>query len=300
MAKLLLALILALLAFSQPVHAINPSEIVINEVYYDVDSSHGSETTNEWIELYNPTESSIDISNWTINDNTTTRTIPSTSAIPGKGIVLISPNSSTWDYWTIDSGVTKIVMSIGNGLSNTGDKLILKDSSGTTIDSTSYGGNIDIWNPAADDVAEGHSLERNPGGTDTDSAGDFIDQETPTPGKTIAKASPASPTPTPTPTPTPSPAAKSPSPTPKTTPSPSPNASPETQVLGEGATAEAKAKASPSPATAATASKGPPKVAGILTGSGLILIGLSVGFYLWYKRTLEGEKTKERQDQEQS
>ncbi len=180
---------LFLFVFTPRVFAASPGDVVINEVYYDVDSLHGSETTNEWIELYNKSSSTIDVSEWIITDNNSTKTFPVgvQPLLPG-GVLLVSPSDSTWTFWPIESLVAKIVLALGNGLSNTGDKLILKDKLGNEIDSLSYGTNIDIWNPAIEDVVEGHSIERNPGGEDTNFQLDFIDQETPTPGRIIAVA----------------------------------------------------------------------------------------------------------------
>jgi len=237
------------LHFANPAFAANAGDVVINEVYYDVNSSHGSETSNEWIELYNKSTSTVDISGWTITDNLSTKTIAGgTEAILANGVLLISPDSSTWSYWSIGGSVIKLVMQLGNGLSNLGDKLILKDDLGNEIDKMNYGTNVEIWNPAATAVAEGHSLERNPGGKDTDSASDFIDQESPSPGVIIAEAATPTPvptsTPTPTPTVTPTPtntptstvaptATKTPTPTLKPSASPTPKEILPTDVLGE-------------------------------------------------------------------
>jgi 3D (Asp-Asp-Asp) domain-containing protein len=213
-----------LFIFAQPALSVSAGDIVINEIYYDVDSFHGSETSNEWIELYNKSTSTIDISGWTITDNSSTKIIADgTEVIPAGGILLISPDSSTWSYWTVGESAIKLVMSMGNGLSNSGDRLVLKDDLGNEIDAVNYGANVDVWNPAAEDVSEGHSLERNPGGIDTNSALDFIDQESPSPGIIIAEAITPTPTltPVPTNTPTPSPTPAN-SPTPTKTPTPTP------------------------------------------------------------------------------
>lgn len=239
-ASLLVLAIFIAFAFLSPT-PVFAADVVINEVYYDVDSSHGSETSpvNEWIELYNKTGSSIDISGWTVTDNSSTKTIPSGISIASNGLMLLSPDSTTWTYWNIDGTVVEVVMNIGNGLSNTGDKLILKDGSGNEIDKLSYGANIDIWNPSIPDVDEGHSLERVPGGQDNDAIADFIDQESPTPGRLIAQAPTSTPTPLPTNTPTPTNAptatnTPSPSPTPKptVTPSPVPSITPTPKLVG--------------------------------------------------------------------
>ncbi len=301
----------AFIFFAEPVFAAGASDIVINEVYYDVDDTHGKETTNEWVELYNKTGSPVDLSSWTITDNNSTKTIPaSTSPVPSNGLVLITPDSSTWNFWDIDPQVIKVFMPIGNGLSNTGDRLILKDTGGSLIDQLSYGTNIDVWNPALPRIAEGHSLERYPGGVDNDVLVDFVDQETPTPGRLIAEYIPPAQNPSPTPAKSPNPTStplKSPSPSPTAlpkSPSPSPlkSPTPETSVLGE-SSQSATPSASPSPLISKQqnpldAIKNNPKTALILVGSGLILIGLSSAFYLWYSKFLGKSQVKEKEENE--
>ncbi len=157
-------------------------EMKINKVYYDVDSEHGIEGDNEWVELYNPTDAPIDISNWKICDNTSCDTIPVLNSISGNGFAIITAQDTTWDYWNIPSGVEKIVLGddIGNGLSDDGDRLILKNVSGYEIDAMSYGTDTYVFDPACPDVDEGHMLGRVPTGLDTDLASDFQDLAPPT------------------------------------------------------------------------------------------------------------------------
>lgn len=125
------------------------------------------------------------------------------------------------------------------------------------------------------------------------------------------------PTPTPTPTPTPQSSTsqstsntKSPTPTPKATStttikSPSPtstkqspqvlSASDQDSLLLASLSAE---NTSPSPTPEATPSAlSKTKVAGILAGSGIVLIGLSISFYFWYHRILGSPKKEQSEDQ---
>ena len=161
-------------------------KILINKIYYDVDSDHGQEKTNEWIELYNPNNDPVDLSGWVIEDNSSQDTLPSV-LIPANGFLLISGSSDTWQYWpAIPDTTPKIALSdgkIGNGLANSGDKLLLKDPYGRVIDAMSYENNTDIFNPAPPldgsgntyDLPEGHILGRISTGFDTDSASDWKD-----------------------------------------------------------------------------------------------------------------------------
>ena len=159
--------------------------LVINEVYYDVDSSHGSEPNNEWIEIYNPTFSAVNIRDWQICDNGGCDTLASSDLdIPANGYAVVTQDASTWGYWTVPGSAVKIVLGspIGSGLSNTGDRLILRDDGGIEIDAMSYGTDTTQLNPACPDVAEGDSLARKPAGQDLDINSDFEDLSSPNPG----------------------------------------------------------------------------------------------------------------------
>lgn len=165
------------------------TSVVINEVYYDVDPEFGKEGTDsnpdEWIELYNNTDSDINLKDWSISDNSSSRSISHANLIiPAKGFALLAKSSSTWSYWSVPDSAQKISLGqkIGNGLSNAGDKLLLYDNNGVIIDQISYGNNTDVFNPAINVVLEGHSMTRNPVGKDSDSILDFIDLISPTPG----------------------------------------------------------------------------------------------------------------------
>jgi hypothetical protein len=171
--------------------------IVINEVYYDVNTREAcgpfeEDPKNEWVEIYNPTDEEIDISGWTIEDNTSQDIIPPSPPIPAGGFAIISQDSSTWQFWSIPEEAIKIELGsrIGNGLANDGDRVILRDQEGNIVDQMSYEGDISIWNPAPPldelgnpyDLPDGHSLGRDPDGFDLDEADDFKDFEYPTPG----------------------------------------------------------------------------------------------------------------------
>lgn len=169
--------------------------IVINEIYYDTDcrtyddgecSMFESEGKNEWIELYNPTNKAVNIKNWSITGDSKPVIINPNVSIPAFGFALLSQSNNTWHYWGDPSGENIISVNLtGNvdRMSNSGDRIILKDDKGNIIDQLSYGDDMTIFDPSCIDVGEGHSLERSPLGFDTDSANDFIEMIEPTPGK---------------------------------------------------------------------------------------------------------------------
>ncbi len=167
--------------------------LVINEVYYDVSLGCGNEGSDanpdEWVELYNPGGSNVDLKNWTLTDNSSTTIIHSASKIiPAGGFALISKDAKTWTpvvgCWNPPAGTLIVVagQKIGNGLDNTGDGLLLKDNTGTPIDAVSWGTDISQLNPSVPVVADGNSIERSPLGIDTNTASDWSDNSAPSPG----------------------------------------------------------------------------------------------------------------------
>jgi len=164
------------------------TNIVINEVYYDVDMTHGDEGRNEWIELYNPNASDVNIKDWSITDNSgVAHTINANVSIPGFGFALLSHDNNTWGYWGSPSGSKIITTNLGGSpgsgwLGNSGDRVLLKNASNLLIDQMNYFDDTSIWNPACPDVSQGHSLSRGTLGSDTNQPSDFIDLSSPTPG----------------------------------------------------------------------------------------------------------------------
>ena len=165
------------------------STLVINEVYYDPDSSHmegedPNENDFEWVEIYNPTDYTVNLKDWKILDNSTERLITSSdrNLAPGE-FVILGKAENVRIIWSIEAEkFIPIGQKLGNGLANVGDRVILKDDEENVIDQISYGSDDTILNPSITDVSEGHSIERNPDGLDSDSATDFVDMDIPTPG----------------------------------------------------------------------------------------------------------------------
>jgi hypothetical protein len=174
----------------------------------------------------NRTSQTIDLTGWRISDNHESDPIPSLSLPPG-GFAVIAATTDFYANFPDFSGNIVFMAdgSIGNGLSNTGDRLILLDPTGKIIDALSYGGDNTIMSPPCRSVPEGHSLERRPAGLDTNQASDFVDNATPSPGYGLPSATP---TPTPTlsltPSITPNPL---PTLTPTTDPTPTPDLTPQ-------------------------------------------------------------------------
>lgn len=162
--------------------------IVINEVHYDVDDSHGSERNSqndEWVELYNNSNIPVNLKNWKLVDNNSEQAISHRNVwLPPHSFAVIAKAAQTWTYWGIPSDTVKIELggNIGNGLDNDGDRIILKNSLDEEIDAVSWGSDTTAFTPSVPDVIDGHSIARNPVGHDTDVAADWADVTNPNPG----------------------------------------------------------------------------------------------------------------------
>jgi len=126
--------------------AAGAGNVVINEIAWmgSVDS-----TNDEWIELHNTTSGDIDLTDWTIDDDNGSAIYQITSGIiPAGGYFLIEDSEAS----TSIAANAVIAISLGN----TGDSLILKDETGTTIDAVNSSGGM--W--AAGDNTNKTSMER--------------------------------------------------------------------------------------------------------------------------------------------
>ncbi|MGC4013165.1 MAG: lamin tail domain-containing protein [Luteolibacter sp.] len=103
---------------------------VINEFHYKAADDTSLE---EFIELYNPGDSDVSIAGWTLS-SAVTYTFPAGVTIPAGGYVVACQDPSTM---ASKYGVTAWGPWSGN-LNSSGEKIVLKDSGGTTIDSVDY------------------------------------------------------------------------------------------------------------------------------------------------------------------
>lgn len=159
--------------FSSRVRAVS-STIVISEVDADTPAA-GTDTANEWFELQNVSAGSVTLTNWTITDNVSSDTIPTITIGPGGHVIVVA---TTAGFAAEHPGFTGTVLtiadgSIGNGLANGGDLLILRDSSGVAVDGLSWGTNTTVLNPPAAVDSSSNTNQRNAAGTDTDRAADW-------------------------------------------------------------------------------------------------------------------------------
>ena len=109
----------------------NYNDILINEIMYAPSSGEP-----EWVELYNRTDSQINLKEWTFSDNSTSVSITNTDKfIQNNSFIVLSRDSSILNFYQVPVDI--IVFKIPS-LNNTGDAVLIKDSLGVLIDSLEY------------------------------------------------------------------------------------------------------------------------------------------------------------------
>jgi len=178
--------------------------IVINEILYNPKES---EPAGEFIELYNPTDSSICIDGWKLADQqgdeltiTDTGSTCEYSIKPSAFMVFAHNGSLFFDTYGFypdfeKNGSTSVPDLSSQGtmqLNNTGDVVILYDQHGTIIDAVAWEkGVFDSIIPYPAQELNGESIEREPAGYEgpeshpgnEDQSSAFVKRTSPTPGR---------------------------------------------------------------------------------------------------------------------
>lgn len=132
------------LSFAQ--EAEQPPAVVINEISWTGTAANSSD---EWIELYNTTSGDINLSGWQIDDDDGNEIYPvSTGIIAAHSYFLIEDSQEALSI------PADLIANLS--LSNSGDKLVLKDASGNAVDTVNGSGGM--W--YAGDNTSKSSMER--------------------------------------------------------------------------------------------------------------------------------------------
>lgn len=141
-------LLLSLLGFF--IIILSNAQVKISEVYFDSNFDEGLGSNDhhygEFIELYNRSNQSIDLSNWILTDNVGGMSLPQGTIIEPQGFIVITYGATTGTYANIFSSLfpeaqghqSKTIYQRSIEFNNKGDYIILKDNTGKVIDQLYY------------------------------------------------------------------------------------------------------------------------------------------------------------------
>jgi hypothetical protein len=106
--------------------------LVINEINYNSALTFNPE---DWVELYNPTGSAINLQNWSFQDETANFVIPAGTIIPANGFLVLIRDEALFTavYPTVSNYVV-----LGFGLSGAGERIRLLHPSSCLVDEVTY------------------------------------------------------------------------------------------------------------------------------------------------------------------
>lgn len=160
--KLARAMLMSIIIITMNYAVSATNHVVISEVLYD---PAGTESGGEAVEIYNPTNDSIDISGWTIRTESSSAdaTIPDSTTLASGGYYLIA--DSGWSTMRDDLSWEEADHEEAITMYNTDSGIALVELNGTIIDAVGWGNSTGIpeelyeLEPAAH-VASGKSLVR--------------------------------------------------------------------------------------------------------------------------------------------
>lgn len=158
--------------------------LVINEIKV---SGVSGQSTDEFVELFNPTTGIISLTGWQLVKRTSTGT--ESELVGDLGAVTLLPQHYlliTHPTGYLGEPDPDLVYSTGNSIADN-NTVILKDAGGQAIDLVGFGTAQTYEGAAASNPGSAKSIERSVVGSDTDhNANDFIIRETPTPSNSLA------------------------------------------------------------------------------------------------------------------
>lgn len=129
------------------------AQIVVSELNYHSDSTQNA---SDWIELWNTSSSSVDVSGWQLVDGNLANlpyTIPNGTSIAADGRLVLVDNPTRFD--ALHPGVTRLGP-IGFEFSNSGEVVTLKNNANQVMIQFTYDDSLP-WNKCADGL--GRTLE---------------------------------------------------------------------------------------------------------------------------------------------
>lgn len=127
--------VVALFILSAPLSV--SAQVVISEIMYDL--AEGTDSGREWIEVYNVSDSTIDLTTWKVVESGKNHVIKSVfggAVLPPGGFAIIADNAMkfTTDHPTFSG----YLFDSAFGLNNKGEIIVLSDGLGVESDSVMY------------------------------------------------------------------------------------------------------------------------------------------------------------------
>lgn len=172
----------------------------LTEIYYD---TPGSDDEEEWIEITNLGDITIDLSDIKVGDapgsgsNEGMMRFPDGATITAGQVIIVAQTAlgfralfnqnpdyemNPTDDTVPDMRRYRLWATGAVGLGNDGDEVVLLNKANGLIDGVNYGDKATLFEPAVLGVFTGQSIERVPADCDNDAAADWQPQENPTPG----------------------------------------------------------------------------------------------------------------------
>ncbi|HWI62771.1 MAG TPA: lamin tail domain-containing protein, partial [Symbiobacteriaceae bacterium] len=146
---------------------------VLSEVMFD---PPGTETAEEWAEIYNPTATAINLTGWKLQDNSGVWSFPAGTTLAAGATMTVARDAAGYQALY---GTAPAISGLTLSLANTADYVLLVDPKGNTISKVAWGGAKPNWGLTA---AQNTTLERCPVTRDRFTAIDWTPGATPTPG----------------------------------------------------------------------------------------------------------------------
>ena len=157
--------------------------VLFSEVMYD---PVGTESNEEWFELYNPSSVTVSLTGWYVRDNAGIFFFPSGTSISAASTIVVARNSTAF---YARYGFLPQVNGLNLSLSNSGDYLKLYSANGVEIDMVSWENAISAWTCSAN---ENYTISRCPAWVDTNTSSDWVSNSYPSPGEVCTPNSPPS------------------------------------------------------------------------------------------------------------
>lgn len=139
--------------------------LVINEIYYNA----FNEPSEEWLEVYNPTDGELSLKDWSLVEGSHTFVFPDITILSQDYLVIAHSLAAFRNLFQVEATFEWSNMA----LNNTGDTIYLLNDNQEIIDEVTY---------PSKSAEEGNSIERLPKGNDNDDFNqDFIEQPNPSP-----------------------------------------------------------------------------------------------------------------------